>query len=214
MAYTPTRSWVAAPNNGGALDEEVVNIYAGINDLDTNKIASGDTVTNLTVTNLTSSNALVSQPTLIVRDEKTAGTDGGTFTSGAWRTRDINTAVTNTISGASLGSNQITLPAGTYLIDADIPACYVDSHKGKLRNVTDNSDVIIGTSSKSPSGGGSLLDFDISISRVVGIFTIAATKVFELQNYCQTTRSTNGFGVNSNFGVVEVYTQAMIIKIA
>src|SRR5690242_14620433 len=38
---------------------------------------------------------------------------GGTFTSGAWRTRTLNEELRNTL-GASLASNQITLPAGSY----------------------------------------------------------------------------------------------------
>ena len=51
---------------------------------------------------------------LHVRDEKAANTPGGTFTASAWQKRDLNTVKTNQISGASLASNQITLPAGTY----------------------------------------------------------------------------------------------------
>ncbi len=37
-----------------------------------------------------------------VRDEQLQNTAGGTFTSGAWRTRTLNTVKTNTIGGASL----------------------------------------------------------------------------------------------------------------
>ena len=52
---------------------------------------------------------------LHMRDEKANGTQGGTFTSGSWYTRDLNTVVTNEINGASLSSNQFTLPAGDYV---------------------------------------------------------------------------------------------------
>ena len=31
----------------------------------------------------------------IIEDQKSAGTAGGTFTSGAWRTRDLNTEVSD-----------------------------------------------------------------------------------------------------------------------
>jgi len=51
-----------------------------------------------------------------VRDEKSNGVAGGNFTNGAWQTRTLNTSMTNEISGASLSSNQITLPSGTYFI--------------------------------------------------------------------------------------------------
>lgn len=57
------------------------------------------------------------------------GTHGGTFTAGAWRTRDLNTVLTNTISGASLSNNQITLPAGKYYVEASAPTTIV--HPGE-----------------------------------------------------------------------------------
>lgn len=41
-------------------------------------------------------------PLLHVQDQKTSGTLGGTFTSGAWRTRDLNTELTNEITGGGL----------------------------------------------------------------------------------------------------------------
>ena len=71
------------------------------------------------------------------REQQTAGTAGGTFTAGAWRTRGLATEVTNTISGASLAANQITLAAGTYDIDAHAVAFRVDGHVAKLYNITD-----------------------------------------------------------------------------
>ena len=61
-------------------------------------------------------------PFLHIQDQKPQGTHGGTFTSGAWRTRDLNTVLTNTITGASLATNQITLPAGKYYVEADVPS--------------------------------------------------------------------------------------------
>ena len=41
---------------------------------------------------------------LIVEDQKASGTDGGTFTSGAWQTRDLITEGCNNISGAGVVS--------------------------------------------------------------------------------------------------------------
>ena len=143
---------------------------------------------------------------LHVRDEKPSGTGGGTFTSGAWRTRDLNTVKTNDITGASLASNQITLPAGTYNVHARAPAHRVDYHKAKLRNITDSTDELIGSSDRCFENAYSQTD-----SWVVGRITIAATKVFELQHRCQTNGS---FGYPSNFGVVEVYAEVWIEKIA
>jgi len=140
------------------------------------------------------------------RDEKAAGTDGGTFTSGAWRTRTINTEVTNTISGASLAANQLTLPAGKYYIMASAPARTVQEHKAKLYNITDAADTIIGTEAASNTD-------TMQRSFVHGQFTIASQKTFELQHRCQLTDATVGFGIAKNFGVVEVYTEVEIWQI-
>jgi hypothetical protein len=147
---------------------------------------------------------------LHVRDEKSANTGGGTFTSGAFQTRTLNTSVTNEISGASLSSNQITLPSGTYYIEASAPAFAVTRHKAKLRNTTDSSDTLIGTSEITYN-----LDSTVSTcSFVTGRFTIAAQKTFELQHRCENTKATDGFGIENNFSVVEVFADVQIWKVA
>ena len=144
---------------------------------------------------------------LHVRDEKASGTSAGDFNSGAWRTRTLNTSLTNEISGASLSSNQIILPSGTYFIMATTPAFLVASHKAKLRNITDSSDTLIGTSE--------YCDGNITTSSFVfGRFTIASQKTFELQHRCSNTKAGNGFGQNSDFTVTEVYANVLIWKVA
>lgn len=44
------------------------------------------------------------------------GVTGGSATIGAWTTRALNTTIVNTITGASLATNNITLPVGKYLV--------------------------------------------------------------------------------------------------
>ena len=144
-----------------------------------------------------------------VRDEKTSGTAGGTATSGSFLKRTLNTTLTNEISGASLSSNQIILPSGTYYIDATLPAYDLEHHKGKLRNVTDSSDVLIGTSEYAQDAIGIP-----TRSHLTGRFTISAQKTFEIQHRCGGTQNTNGFGVASGFSVVEVYADVQIWKVA
>src|SRR5210317_2031503 len=72
---------------------------------------------------------------LHVRDIKIYATDGGSAVVGT-QTRDLNTVETNEISGASLSSNQITLPAGTYFIMATSPSYKTGNSKAVLHNVT------------------------------------------------------------------------------
>lgn len=146
---------------------------------------------------------------LHVRDEKASGTDGGTFTSAAWRTRTLNTTKTNEISGASLGSNQITLPAGTYWIEASAPAREVDAHKLKLANITATSDIIIGTTEFANAGGQVA-----TRSSLDGRFTLAGTTVLQIQHMCATSKTTTGFGSAASLSVVEVYADVKIWKLS
>ena len=144
---------------------------------------------------------------LYVRDEKSAGVDGGTATAGSFNTRELNTVVTNEISGASLASNQITLPSGTYFIIATIPSYSVEYDKVKLRNITDSTDTLIGTSSYSAVSAQ-------QINFIFGRFTIGSTKTFEIQHRVGLTQSTYGLALSDNYGVTEVYTNSMIWKVA
>jgi len=142
-------------------------------------------------------------------DQKTSGTNGGTFTSAAFRTRDINTTVgTNGISGCSIASNQITLPAGTFLIQGSAPAYDVNNHVTRFYNITDSTVAI--------NGGTSYVDTtDTSVthSPFSGVVVITASKVFEVQHYAASTVATYGFGISTGFAA-EVYTQITIIKVA
>lgn len=149
---------------------------------------------------------------LHVQDQKAASTDGGTFTSGAWQTRVLNTAVVNTITSASLSSNQISLPAGTYDIFASAPALQVNRHQTRLQNITDGSTILLGTTDHSRNT--SATDGN-STSALRGRFTIAGTKTIELQHRCETTVATAGFGSGSgNSWGTTVFADVLIKRIA
>jgi hypothetical protein len=140
-----------------------------------------------------------------IQDQKSSGTAGGTFTTGAQRTRDLNTTVTNEITGASLSSNQITLPAGTYWIEVRCLAYAVSQHRLFLRNMTDASNTM---SSLSHSNGTNTND----VAFMRGRFTIASQKVFEIQHQCGTTVITSGFGASGGLGT-EIYSDVCIWKL-
>lgn len=141
---------------------------------------------------------------ICIVDEKTVGTDGGTFTSGAWRTRNLNVIRANTGGYATLASNQITLAAGTYRCYASAPAFAVDRHQCRLYNVTNATQLVTGQSSLAYS---TYLESNISV--LFGRFVLAASSVIELQHRCQTTVVTQGFGIAAVFGT-EVYSQVML----
>lgn len=134
-----------------------------------------------------------------IQDVKASGTASGTFTSGAWQTRTLNTVVNDTFSVVSLSSNQVTLPAGTYDCKAMATASAVDRHQIRLQNVTDATTTLLGLNSLSLAAGP-----DGNPAFLSGRFTTTAQKTFELQHRCQTTRSTDGYGFSASWGN-EVY---------
>jgi len=146
---------------------------------------------------------------IIFVDSKAASTNGGTATSGAWRTRDITNLIINRIAGASLSTNQITLPAGTYRWVSEHPAYTVNQHQAKLYNITDTSDVGFGASSYTSN-----TESITTNSKIVREFTIASSKVFEVQHRVSTTRATDGWGIAASFATENIYSQGEIIKIA
>ncbi len=145
---------------------------------------------------------------LHIEDQKASGTDGGTFASGSWQTRDLNTIVLNTIPGASLSANQITLPVGEYKITICSQAYRCNSHKLRLRDITNALDISIGLSEYSNGTSGGVTTANLVIKP-----TISTPISLEIQHQCETTKTTNGYGYASSFGVVEVYTDVFIEKI-
>jgi len=147
-------------------------------------------------------------PDVMVRDEKTSTTDGGIATSGAWLTRDLNTVVRNVLTGASLASNQVTLPAGTYYAQASAPFYATDRSAIKLRNVTDATDIALGSTEF--MNNGTLVGGRCHVS---GFFTLAAPKAISVQYRVFTTTGGNGLGVQTTFAT-NIYAMLDIWKVA
>lgn len=142
-------------------------------------------------------------PYVCVQDRKTAGTDGGTFTTGADRQRNLNTFVANDQNLAVLVNNQITLPAGLWRTHIVCPARFVDQHVAWLYNVTDGGELLPGQNALS----GSTTNNDQTVSIISGRFSLSTPKLLEVRHRCGTTRATDGFGLHMTFTrPYEVYT--------
>jgi hypothetical protein len=145
---------------------------------------------------------------LHVRDEK-ASANGGDCIAGN-QVRTLNTIITNEITGASLSSNRITLPAGTYYIDAQAPAFFCGRHRIFLYNYTDSSNIIIGLHTYSTANTGG----DVNHSFLYGRFTITAQKEIELHHSTQVAKSSNGLGLNRTDGLTGVFANVLIWRTA
>lgn len=142
----------------------------------------------------------------ILEDRQTSGTAGGTFTSGADRTRVLNTEVFNRSSTVTLSSNQFVLPAGNWEIAWSAPGFQVDAHQTILRDVTAGADVQRGTTERSE-----LAEEDLYQTRSFGCARVspAGANTYEIRHRCVTTRATDGLGSPASLGT-EVYTQVII----
>ena len=141
---------------------------------------------------------------ILLQNQQTSGTDGGTNANDAWTTLVLNTEVLDEGDHCTLAANQFTLAAGTYKTNIRSPFFEVDRVKLRVRNITDSSDAMIGESSYVYSSGGEAI--------LEGEFTITTSKVFELQYWANFPRATLGLGVATSAGVIEIYAQVRLEK--
>lgn len=150
-------------------------------------------------------------PRLHVRDEKADTTQGGTFTSGAWRTRTLNTVKTNEIAGASLASNQITLPPGTYWGEIWAAGYLVNHHNARLQDTTGTVELLRSWNAFSRAAG---TVGDVTFAEAVGLFTLTVESILQLQHQCQTTKATVGLGEHDALTIGnEVYASVAIWRL-
>ena len=149
-----------------------------------------------------------------VVDSKPNGVDGGTFTAGSWQTRTLNTIITNTISGASLSNNRITLPAGTYIVTAHAPGLDVNQHQAVLFGVSgDTGNLIVGTSENTTDNSLSTSNPVCTKSVIVQHLTLSTTTVLELRHKCSVTRTGYGLGSAASTGAGEIYSTVFIERV-
>lgn len=159
---------------------------------------------------LLSDKLAVSQQVLHVQEQQPTSTPGGTATSGAWRERTLNTVIENSIPGASLANNNITLPVGTYEIFASAPAYRVGPHRIQIVSLSRGT-ILIGSNQSSSTAAA---DSPITTATVIGRVSVSAVETFSLQHRVYTTMDDYGFGTASLLGTHEVYSEIYIKRIA
>ena len=145
----------------------------------------------------------------VIRDQKSNGSNGGTFSANSWVKRDLNELNVNSGSDVSLGTNEFTLVSGKYNIKIDAPAFNVGSHQCRLYNATDASVVEYGLSAYSKNSPHSSQTSSVLNTQI----TIEESKTFWIEHYCSNTNTNDGLGRACGFGQVEIYTQVIISKL-
>jgi hypothetical protein len=139
----------------------------------------------------------------IYQEQQTSGTNGGTFTSGAWRTRLLNTEVSDPGEIGTLSSNRVTLVPGRYLIEGIGTATGTNGHQLRLWNSTSSTVLSLGVNFWTNT---------ISNALVSWTGTLSSGQALELQHRCSVTRASDGYGQALSWGT-EVYSQLRIVKI-
>jgi hypothetical protein len=140
---------------------------------------------------------------VLARDEKTAGTNGGNSSSTTWHTRTLNVLVDpSTI--ASLASNHVVLPAGTYRVHATAPGYRTDQQKLRIRDITNSVTKWVGTSLHCQSS-----DAQAAVAVLDGRFTLAGAASIELQHWIAIGQ-TAGLGIETGAGAGEIEVYATV----
>jgi hypothetical protein len=157
----------------------------------------------------------VDKPVVILEHRANSGTAGGGQNSGSWDKRTLNREVVDTGSICSLSSNEFTLPAGTYDIEARFHFYNVGTYAGMvLSNITDSvnqQDVASGDITGMARYGTT--SSDMSPVHFMSRFTLSGSKALAFKSIIQSSNTTDGWGRALSLGP-EIYAQVKIVKVA
>lgn len=165
-------------------------------------------------------------------DEKTSGSDGGTFSNGAWRQRDLNTTIgkenfaynpspgLNTLQLTDGGAVGEDITPGEFIICWRAPAFDVQRHQTRavIQATNDYSEYVIGYgqngysattgTSQTWSGGCAYVSLPISGNGQ------DKRRILEIQHRCHTSKTTSGFGLdNGQAGQTERYLHVEVYRL-
>lgn len=150
---------------------------------------------------------------IILQHYENANTSAGGQVIGSWATRKLNRESIDTGNYCALSSNQFTLDAGTYDIEA--AAAFYNTHESMIRlfNVTANgvqddlgNNDILSLTTDVESGGADIV--------MHGRFTIANQSVLRIESRVGVNNTVTGWGKAHNWGVEERYMTVKLQKIS
>ena len=158
--------------------------------------------------NLTGISAGLFSSYAVLMDVRSEGQDGGTFTSGQWQVRDLNTEYYDPDGIVTLSSNIFVLQAGYYFIRFSATAHRVGTHKCVLFRESGTQTIFAqGSSERLVTDGGS--------NRSEGVWRgqISGTVNLQIIHRCSDTRSNDGLGKASTadeelYTIVEIFKEA------
>jgi len=194
--------WAADP----AIDIGVETVVGTTNEIDVDSADPANPVVSISA-NYVPVNA-VRYPLYHVQDQKASGIGGGDNTGSAWNDRDLNTPITDEGSFATLSSNEVTLLAGTYYIEASAPGYKVGRNKLAIKD-TLGTILLTGANVIASLGyrGG-------SVAWVCGRLVLGSDTTIKLSQYTSNHASDGDLGLGVDTGIAtEIYSDLKIWKI-
>lgn len=140
------------------------------------------------------------------QDSKTSGTNAQSISATTWTKREC-ASVSNTITGASITTSVITLPAGRFRIDVSATGIYVAASAGhqrlRLRDTATPTTVLAGPN-MSVIGTNTIAP----MLNLRGVFTLSASRTLEVQHYVTTTGGVAGAALTT--GEAEIYMDCIV----
>lgn len=124
-------------------------------------------------------------PMMIVQQIRAGNAAPQALPNKTWTRRALTTELINQIPDASFssGTQQITLPAGTYRVEFAAAAWSVGNHKARVQDVTHGVTLSHGITCDSYVVDTGILQDTCNASTGVGRFTLSETSVIELQHW-------------------------------
>jgi len=143
---------------------------------------------------------------LAIIEDRQTDSNGQSYTSSTWTTQRLNNVAANSISGLSLSSNTITIPAGTYYVDASVSFAGANSRVGQLRFTNSAGTIkILGVAmSYSAAGGGQ------GLATLRGQIVVPSSTTFNLQVWFNNTTATPFISTGEDM----IYSSLIIQKIS
>ena len=215
MQHISTEKLLGRTTSGeGTVEEVDISGSSGIL-LDEDDMSSNSNTRGATQQSIIEYIASISNQYFHLQEVETSGTNSSTtLTANAYTKRPV-ASVSNNITGASVSSGVITLPAGTYEVRG-FSMCGEDGvgdapNRTRFRNTSDSSNAILGVSVRS-IGETNVDNQCHPVAGFQGVFTIASTKNFELQHYKRGSGNVLG-GYAASSGDNEVYADVLIKKV-
>lgn len=173
---------------------------------ETKKAVAPDTLAAVVAQEVTAKNFLSMEEFIHVQHQQTSGTDGGSSVPGM-NEITLNAEENNTLQGASLASNEVTLPTGTYYAVAS--ASVFRTGQARLFLTDDDNNIKL-------SGCTAFTKDDYNdgcLVQVSGVFSLAVGDDVKLRVSTSAGNTTDGLGISSGDGQTEVYADLKIWRV-